>query len=338
MRAALKIASLVGALIGGLAAAGMARAEHIGDLVRLKGEQPNELVGMGLVVGLKGTGDGGAFSPAMRPLKEMMKRFDNPVQLETELKNANNVAIVTLSAKLPMHGANQGDKIDVRVSAVAAKSLKGGHLFIVPLVAPRTDVKVVLASASGELAVEDDSVPTQAVIRGGGVMIEDVLPEEIKGDVVSLVLRPEAQGVERANAVAEVINAELAPQTDGKVMAVAVDATSVNVTIPKAERANSTAFLARLMGLMMPEDVNEPAKVYINKQTKTIVFTAGVEIAATSITQGGISITVGKEGEKAKLKDLQDAFELMKVGADERIAIVELLARKNVLKAALEME
>jgi hypothetical protein len=68
------------------------------------------------------------------------------------------------------------------------------------------------------------------------------------------------------------------------------------------------------------------------------VFTAGVEISPTSITQGGISITVGREGEKAKLKDLQDAFELMKVGPDERIAIVELLARKNVLKAALELE
>jgi flagellar basal body P-ring protein FlgI len=138
--------------------------------------------------------------------------------------------------------------------------------------------------------------------------------------------------------VADVILADLSPQTDGRAMAIAVDATSVNVTIPKAERANSTAFLARLMGLMMPEDVNEPAKVYINKQTKTIVFTAGVEISPTSITQGGISITVGREGEKAKLKDLQDAFELMKVGPDERIAIVELLARKNVLKAALELE
>ena len=194
MRAAVKIASLIGVLVGGLTIAGAARAEHVGDLVRLKGEQPNELVGMGLVVGLKGTGDGGAFTPAMRPLKEMMRRFDDPVLLEKELKNANNVAIVMLSAKLPAHGVNTGDRVDVRVSAVAAKSLKGGHLFIVPLLAPRTDVKVVLASASGELVVEDDSVPTQAVIRGGATMIEDVLPEEIKGDAFTLVLRTAALG------------------------------------------------------------------------------------------------------------------------------------------------
>jgi flagellar P-ring protein precursor FlgI len=337
MRKLFTFASFVGCLIGVLAAA-PARAEKIGDVVRVKGEQPNELVGMGLVVGLKGTGDGGSFSPAMRPLKEMMKKFDNPVQVEAELKNANNVAIVTLSAKLPQHGANEGDKVDVRVSSLAAKSLKGGHLFIVPLVAPTPGSKLVLGFASGEVMLDDENVPTQGIIRNGGVMIQDVLPDEIKGDAVTLVLRTETQGVERANAIAETINAELSQQTDGRAMAIAPDATSVTVMIPRPERANPTAFLARILGLPLPDDINDPAKVYINKQSKTIIFTGGVEIAPTSISQGGISITVGKQGEKAKLKDLQDALELMKVSAEDRIAIVEMLARKNVLKAALETE
>src|SRR6187402_1347541 len=69
-------------------------ALRIRDAVRMKNEVPNELVGMGIVVGLNGTGDGGDFLPTMRPLKEMMKKFDDPVTLEKELKNANNVAIV----------------------------------------------------------------------------------------------------------------------------------------------------------------------------------------------------------------------------------------------------
>ncbi len=49
------------------------------------------------VVGLHGTGDGGDFLPTMRPLEEMMKRFDDPGLLEKDLKNANDVAIVMLS-------------------------------------------------------------------------------------------------------------------------------------------------------------------------------------------------------------------------------------------------
>jgi flagellar basal body P-ring protein FlgI len=70
----------------------------------------------------------------------MMKRFDDPVTLDKELKNANNVAIVMLSCKLPPQGAHSGEQLDVKVSALAAKSLKGGRLFIVPLFAPRTDM------------------------------------------------------------------------------------------------------------------------------------------------------------------------------------------------------
>src|SRR4051812_49355339 len=90
-------------------------ALRIRDVVRLKNEVPNELVGMGLVVGLKGTGDGGDFLPTMRPLKEMMKRFDDPVAIEKELKNANNVAIVTLSMAIPPQGAHSGERLDVKV-------------------------------------------------------------------------------------------------------------------------------------------------------------------------------------------------------------------------------
>ncbi|HVX86034.1 MAG TPA: flagellar basal body P-ring protein FlgI [Phycisphaerae bacterium] len=319
--------------------AGAARAEKIGDVVRLKNDQPNELVGMGLVVGLKGTGDGGDFKPAMRPLIEMLKRFQDPVQVDTELKNANNVAIVSLSVKVPAHGVNSGDRLDVRVSALAAKSLKGGHLFIGPLVAPRTDVKMILGYASGQVLVDDDSVPTGGVIKGGAVMTEDVLPEEVKGDTFTLVLRPEAASLERANAVADTINSvdEVSTQTGGQPAAIAVDATSVNVTIPKAERAHATAFISRLLEQQL-EDVSEPAKVCINLKTKTIVFTAGVELAPTTINQGGMTITIGKDGTPTKLKDLMDAFDMMKVGGDDRISIVQLLAEKNVLRARLEVE
>jgi flagellar P-ring protein precursor FlgI len=147
-------------------------AVRIRDVARLKNEVPNEIVGMGLVLGLKGTGDGGDYLPAMDMLMAMMKRFDNPVTLEKELKNANNVAIVTLRVTVPPQGAHAGDRLDVKVmSAGAAKSLKGGQLFISPLIAPRTDIKIVLGSASGECTLDDEKNPTTATIHGGAVLI-----------------------------------------------------------------------------------------------------------------------------------------------------------------------
>src|SRR5205823_1893826 len=120
LRASLRVCAMMVVL---LVAARPAMALRIRDAVRLKNEVPNELVGFGIVVGLNGTGDGGDFLPTIRPLKELMKRFDDPVALEKELKNANNVAIVMLSMQIPPQGAHEGEKLDVKVSALAAKSL-----------------------------------------------------------------------------------------------------------------------------------------------------------------------------------------------------------------------
>src|ERR1035441_2889395 len=92
--------SVVAFLLAAWSAAGPAYAVRIRDVARLKNEVPNELEGMGLVLGLQGTGDGGDYLPAMRPLMEMMKRFDNPVLVEKELKNATNVTLMQIRETL----------------------------------------------------------------------------------------------------------------------------------------------------------------------------------------------------------------------------------------------
>jgi flagellar P-ring protein precursor FlgI len=331
-----------------------AHALRVRDAVRMKNEVPNELVGMGIVVGLQGTGDGGDFLPTMRPLMEMMRRFDDPVLLERELKNANNVAIVTLSMSVPTQGAHAGEKLDVKVSALAAKSLKGGHLFVVPLYAPRADVKMVLASATGGLVLPDDKHPTEAIIPGGGALIEDILPEEIRDNTFTLVLHPKMASRELASAIADQINEDVAPQTGGKSIALAIDSTSVQVTIPQVERANPTPFIARLLTLPLPT-LPDPAKVVIDRKTKTIVFSDEVEVAPTLVSQGNLTITIGQPASptgtkvpfvaidpkgtgNAKLRDLQNALNLLKVSADDRIAIVEQLDKLGALKAKLEID
>ncbi|MGB9626639.1 MAG: flagellar basal body P-ring protein FlgI, partial [Phycisphaerae bacterium] len=96
-----------------LIAASSAFAVKIGDVARFQGEFPNKIMGMGLVVGLPGTGDGGDFMPAMRPLSRLLGRLANPVGIAQELKNAKNVAIVMVEATLPENGVREGDRIDV---------------------------------------------------------------------------------------------------------------------------------------------------------------------------------------------------------------------------------
>src|SRR4051812_35986917 len=104
---------LIGATFGialvGLIAAN-ASATRIADVTRIGGQRTNVLTGMGLVVGLKGTGDGGKYETAIRPLATMLAKMGNPA-LPSELKDTKNVAIVAITAKLPENGVRDGETL-----------------------------------------------------------------------------------------------------------------------------------------------------------------------------------------------------------------------------------
>ncbi len=80
-----------------------ARAVKVADITRIGGERTNILTGLGLVYGLKGTGDGGSFTPAIAPLRSMLAKFGDPVTMQ-ELGNAANVAVVMVTATVPAAG------------------------------------------------------------------------------------------------------------------------------------------------------------------------------------------------------------------------------------------
>ncbi|MDQ3441567.1 MAG: flagellar basal body P-ring protein FlgI, partial [Planctomycetota bacterium] len=101
-------------LIALLATTRPAFAVKVADITRLSGQRSNLLTGFGLVIGLNGTGDGGKYLPAIKPLASMLGKFQNPTTVQ-ELNNANNVAIVSLVATVPGNGVRDGDKLDVYV-------------------------------------------------------------------------------------------------------------------------------------------------------------------------------------------------------------------------------
>ncbi|MCH8986162.1 MAG: flagellar basal body P-ring protein FlgI [Acidobacteria bacterium] len=143
-----------------------AAAVQIQDVIRLKGSETNKIIGMGLVVGLNGTGDGGKFLPAMRPLAQMIGRFIDPNTSAPDLKDGKSVALVSVTAELPANGVREGDLIDVSISTVGpAKSLVGGRLFMVPLIGPTPDTDMIFAFAEGAVSIEDPDNPTEIVVH-----------------------------------------------------------------------------------------------------------------------------------------------------------------------------
>src|SRR5882757_4185481 len=116
MRGGALMRKLLVILVVCVVVAPVASAVKIADITRLSGQRSNVLTGLGLVYGLKGTGDGGDFLPAIKPLAAMLSKFSNPTTVQ-ELSKVGNVALVSITATIPQDGARSGDKIDVFVTS-----------------------------------------------------------------------------------------------------------------------------------------------------------------------------------------------------------------------------
>jgi flagellar P-ring protein FlgI len=348
-------------LIAPLFVAAPAWAVQVQDVARLKGSEANKITGMGLVVGLNGTGDGGKFLPAMRPLAEMIGHFIDPNTSALDLKDGKSVALVSITAELPANGVREGDRVAVSVATVGpAKSLVGGRLFMVPLIAPRPDTDMIFAFAEGAVSVEDTDNPTTGVVENGATLTRDIMTRHIQNGQVTLVINEAYASWPVARNLATQINGELAPE--GPPLARATDPKNVTVQVPMWERNDPATFLAKLMVISFPTNLMAiGARVVINEKTNTIIMSGDVEISPVAISHEGLTITrltprpqpdpanpvqsedrfigidpAGTGG--AKLADLLDAFNLLKVDAKDRIEIIKDMAANGHLHAQLIYE
>ncbi|HEY8498182.1 MAG TPA: flagellar basal body P-ring protein FlgI, partial [Limnochordales bacterium] len=201
---------------------------RIADLARLEGLRPNQLVGLGLVVGLEGTGDSRGASVQM--VANMLRNFG--LTVEPDQLRARNVAAVMVTALLPSL-ARPGDRVDVTVSSMGdARSLAGGVLLQTPLQGADGQVYAV---AQGPLVVGGSTArtvlaprvhPTVATVPGGAI-VERAVPAEVaqQGTVRLVLYQPDFTTAAR---MVEAINREL-----GEPLAFTEDGAVVTVRLPR---------------------------------------------------------------------------------------------------------
>lgn len=347
---------------------------RIGDVTTLKGQSVNKLVGMGLVVGLNGTGDGDQYEAAMRQLAQAMNRLAAPVAGLEELKDTKNVAIVMVDAVIPEHGAREGDLIDVNVSSIgSAKSLAGGRLLITPLIYHDRHINTVYAFANGKVAVSSEDRATVGVIEDGAQMEEDyriafsALGNELPfknewinsaDQYLTLVLEKSHASWGLAVAIAEAINAELSLAADVERVAMAVDPKNVVVWVPHFQRNDPASWIRDIQELSTLMPPNE-ARVVINRESGTIVVSGDARISPVAVSQRGLTVNVLEppsetpeprliskqfvgvstdESASTNVADLLTALNQLNVPVEDRIAILTQIQRAGKLHAKLMYE
>jgi flagellar P-ring protein precursor FlgI len=358
--------------VAGLPARGAGVVARVGDVTKMKGQRTNTLVGMGLVTGLSGTGDGDQYLPSMRPLAAALKGFSNPVASIDELGGSKNCAIVLLEATVPEFGAREGDRLDVHVTAFGvSKSLVGGRLLVTPLLYHDRNIKSVFAFASGAIEVLGEDDLRTGRIRNGATVEQDVLmnfsargrelpfgSRWIQPDqrYITLVVDEAHAGWAMAHEIAAALNQELSLSDSGQLVAEAMDPKNIVVLVPPGDSVASRMRDIEMAELLIPE---ADARVIVDRRSGTIVVSGDARISPVIISQKGLTISVAPpapEGAAAPAADskflaidphrasdthvgeLLEALKPLNVPIEDRIEILTKIHRLGKLHAELIFE
>jgi len=277
----------------------ISEAARLKDIASIRGVRENQLVGYGIVVGLKGTGDGkNEFTS-----KSMVRMLDKlGVKLDSQDVQSKNVAAVIVTATLPAF-AKAGNPMDITVSSIGeASSLQGGTLLQTPL---RAGNEQVFAVAQGTVVISGDG-GKEAHLTSGRIPNGAIIEKDVQSDFSSRkMFRLTLHNPDFTTAARSVltINRELGGQ-----YASAKDAGTIDIVTPFSYENRGVELLATIETIQINPDTR--AVVIINEKSGTVVIGDKVKISKVAVSHNGISVKVGDGKGKDK-------------SAEEKIALIE---------------
>ena len=269
---------------------------RIKDVATIEGIRDNQLVGYGLVVGLRGTGDSSQTVFPAQTLISVLERMGITVP-QTGSNSASNMQVKNMAGvfvvdTLPPF-SRPGYKMDITVSSAGdARSLEGGILLMTPLYGPDGQI---YAEAQGALVLggymatsggnsKQLNHPTTARIPGGA-LVERLAPFDLKQMHTVSVLLNDAD-FHTAERMAAAIGHAL-----GSDRAHAIDSRRVEIAaVPDEDMA---ALLDRIEAVEI--EVFPRARVVVNERTGTVVIGGTVRLQPVSILHGGLAVNVISE-------------------------------------------
>jgi flagellar P-ring protein FlgI len=322
---------LIAALIVALLTSQSVASTRLKNICRIKGQEENVLRGMGLVVGLDGTGEAND-GMTMRAIARAMEVMGSPLTLNgqqsglDELRKMKNVALVMVTATVPATGVRRGEKLDCVVSGLNGKSLDGGQLAFASLQGPNTQDPRVYALCQGPVTIDNPDQPMVGIVHGGCQMEADIFTPFVKDGYITIVLDSNHANFQTAWEVTQLINEKLsaeASEYSGQPMAQAIDATNIVVRLPQTDANDPVGFASEILEYRVLEPEPE-ARVTINVRAGTIVISGDVEIGDVIVSHKNVVV----EATEFPV----DTFSSIDVDASNRPKLDQLVAQLNSLK------
>lgn len=319
-----------------------AEAARLKDMASVKGVRSNQIIGYGLVVGLRGTGDKAGARFTTQSLRSLLSKMG--IALDPNAIRVANVAAVMVTADLPPF-ARTGTEIDAVVSSIGdAQSLEGGMLLMTPLIGNDGEIYAI---AQGSVAVGGFSVegggasvsqnhPTVGTLVGGATVEREVPYSLVGREEFEISLHnPDFTTARRT---ASRIN-----DAFGARVAAARDSGTLDLKIPETYRNDVVGFLARVETLDVVPD--KSARIILNERTGTIVMGDRVRVSTVAVSHGNLTVIVNRtnqvsqpapfgRGETTRLQNTDiEAFEesAQLSVIEETVTIGELVRALNAM-------
>lgn len=332
--------------------ASLSRAQtpaRVADLTLHTGNVPRRLVGYGLVTGLDGSGDrsfGGAngSTASVRSVVNLLRRFN--IEVPPEQLRLRDVAAVVVTAEVSPY-LRAGGRFEVQVSALSdASSLRGGVLWVTPLVTDPDEPAVATAQGPLVLSSEDGGRgftghrANAGRVPQGGVLEED--PPAVAAPERRLLLRQPDLGT--AARIAAAINVSF-----GQGTAKVEDPGSVALQPRAGSTETEIGFLAAVDTVMVLTE--GPARLVIDGREGTIVAGGNLQLGPAVIHHEGVTLQIGgaarggatpdslareglvQMGPRASVQDVAAGLHAAGVRGADMAAIFEALRASGALVA-----
>ena len=296
-------------------------AVRIKDLSSIKGARNNQLYGVGLVVGLDGTGARFQSLATQQMAIDMLRKMNvtskiNLQNLQDNVFRSNSISMVMVTAELTPF-AREGSRLDVTVSVMdTATNLRGGTLLLTPLKAVDGETYAV-AQGPITLGGVDLSViggirgqrnhPTSGRVNNGAIVEQEALGEIVDRGRIHLLLKSpdyttaekiakrineqHAKGLQSAAAsskVRAVTYQRTRRATASSPIAFTVDAGTISIYVPETYRYRVAQLVGEIGQLEVTPD--NLARVVINERTGTVIVGSNVKINSVAIAHGSLVI------------------------------------------------
>jgi flagellar P-ring protein precursor FlgI len=268
-------------------------AVRIKDLARLRIGEELQLTGIGLIIGLEGTGDGRQASFTINMLANYMNRMN--LVVDPNAIRVRNVAAVSATAKLSPFD-RKGGYMDIQVASLGdAASLQGGTLLRTPLAGPDGTVYV---QAQGPVSIGGFNLggggagsvrknhTVVGTIPNAGIVVQEVRKLVDADQEVDLLLYdPDWTTAARTAWAIDEFFGEFG-------LAQAVDAGTIKIKISPelVEPQQVTEFLAEMEKISVIPDL--PARVVVNERTGTVIIGENVSVSAVAMSHGSLQLKI----------------------------------------------